>query len=114
MSYLIVPDAARFLRFVKDVFGAALTVQHLREDRQTIMHAEVNIQGSTLMFAHATDEFRPQTAGLFVYVDDADAAFARALAAGGTVVTNLSDQPYGRSGGVQDTEGNTWWITAVL
>ena len=52
-------------------------------------------------------------AGLFIYVEDADETYKKAIEEGATVVTTLSDQAYGRSGGVKDPFGNTWWITAA-
>lgn len=113
MPYLIVNGAAQFMDFVKTVFGAEVTMQHFRDETKTVMHAEVTIQGSTIMFADATPQFEPQVAGLFVYVDDADVCFHKALAAGAVVVTDLSDQEYGRTCGVKDPAGNTWWITSV-
>ena len=112
MPYLIVKDAEKFIAFVKEVFDATETYKAMR-DVNTIMHAEVMIRESTIMFAEATAEFAPRSAGLFIYVDHADGTYQRALQAGATMLTPLSDQPYGRSGGVIDPFGNTWWITSI-
>jgi uncharacterized glyoxalase superfamily protein PhnB len=68
---------------------------------------------STIMFADVTDKYKTQTAGLFVYVDNADETFKNAIEEKATIITPVSDQPYGRSGGVTDPFGNTWWITSV-
>jgi PhnB protein len=47
----------------------------------------------------------------YLYVDDADAVFNKAIAAGATVVIPIADQFYGdRMGGVRDPQGNLWWI----
>jgi PhnB protein len=52
---------------------------------------------------------------LYIYIPDVDAAFARALAAGATVIRPVADQEYGhRSGGVLDTNGNQWWIASPI
>jgi PhnB protein len=112
MPYLIVKDAEKFIAFVKDVFDARETYKAMR-DVNTIMHGEVMIKESTIMFADATAEYASQSAGLFVYVDDADVTYEKAIASGATIITELSDQPYGRSGGVKDPFGNTWWITSI-
>lgn len=112
MPYLIVADAVGFLGFVEQVFGAEERYKELRDDG-AIRHAEVRIGESVLMFAQSTDEFQPQTAGMFIYVDDADAVFRKALDAGAREIMAPADQEYGRSGGVQDPFGNTWWITSV-
>jgi uncharacterized glyoxalase superfamily protein PhnB len=77
------------------------------------MHSEINISGSTIMFCDAPDQWRTATANLFVYVDDADKAYQRAIENGATTVMELSDQDYGRTCGVTDPCGNTWWITSI-
>ncbi|MFI5187213.1 MAG: VOC family protein [Chitinophagales bacterium] len=112
MPYLIVKDAERFMTFTKIVFDAIETSKMMK-DENTIMHAEIMIGESTIMFADSTDKYEPRTAGLFVYVDNADERYKKAIAAGATIITALSDQPYGRSGGVTDPFGNTWWITSL-
>jgi uncharacterized glyoxalase superfamily protein PhnB len=66
------------------------------------------------MYCDATEQWAPQTANLFVYVPNADDTYAVALAAGATVVMEPSTQDYGRTCGVKDPFGNTWWITSVL
>lgn len=110
MPYLIIPDAAAFINFVKSVFDAAELSRHMR-DNDTIMHAEVKIGESVIMLGDATEQYPPCPAGMFVYVADADATFEKAVAAGASQAMPMSNQPYGRTGGVVDPHGNTWWIT---
>jgi len=112
MPYLILNDAAAFLDFTIKVFNAEVKNIHLREDNKTIMHGEITISGSMIMFAQATQEYKEQTAGLFIYVADADVTFNKAIENGAKVILELEDKEYGRSGGIQDIAGNTWWITA--
>jgi PhnB protein len=112
MVYLILHDAVKFIRFTQNVFGATLTQKHMRDER-TIMHGEITIGDCTLMFADATELFLPRVAGMFVYVDDADISYTRAIEEGGIAITPMADQPYGRSGGISDPFGNIWWITSV-
>src|SRR5664279_2115030 len=109
MPYLVVTDAAQFIAFMQKVFDITETYKSKR-DEHTIMHAEIMIGGSTIMLADSTEKFREQPAGLFIYVDDADEIFKKAIDAGATSVTDVADQAYGRSGGVKDPFGNTWWI----
>jgi len=52
-------------------------------------------------------------AGLYVHVANADETYSKALQAGATSVMEPSDQSYGRSGGVLDPCGNTWWIVTT-
>ena len=113
MPYLILPNAAAFSTFTESVFGAKITHTSMR-DEHTIMHAEVMIGECTIMFADTTDKIEASPAGLFVYVADADTSFAKALAAGATVLLEIEDRSYGRSGGVLDPFGNSWWITSII
>jgi PhnB protein len=112
MPYLIVKDASKFISFTEKVFGASLTYKEMR-DENIIMHAEIMIGRSTIMFADSTDQFGVCPAGLFVYVENADETYRKAIEAGATSIMKPSDQPYGRSGGVEDEFGNTWWITSI-
>ena len=110
MPYLMMEEARSFIAFIKDVFDAELT--HESERDGMIGHCEARIGNGTMMFSQSRDEWKPATANLFVYVDDADATFQKALEAGATTVAEMADQEYGRSGGVTDPFGNVWWITS--
>ncbi len=112
MPYLIINEASNFIGFMKEVFGAVETHKTMR-DPNTIMHGEIMIGGSTIMFADTTDKIDPSNAGLFIYVDDADVCYTKAIANGARSINELSDQPYGRTGGILDPFGNTWWITSL-
>ncbi len=113
MPYLIVKDALSFLRFASDVFNAKEKMKIMRSEG-VIMHAELTIGESVIMLAESTDQFPPQNAGLFVYVADADETYQRAIDSGATIITAMSNQDYGRSGGIKDPFGNHWWITSPL
>ncbi len=112
MPYLMLTSAATFINFVQQVFNAELTLERKR-DEEKLMHAEVRINNSTLMFCDATDDWKAQTANLFVYVPNADETYQKAVQAGAKTVIPLSDQDYGRTCGVTDPTGNTWWITSI-
>ncbi len=111
MLYLIVKDAAKFIAFTEKVFDARLASSVMR--KKTIMHAEIMIGECTIMLTDATDKYSERPAGIFVYVDLADDTYKKAVASGATTVTEVSDQPYGRSGDVLDLFGITSWITSV-
>jgi len=112
MPYLILKEAGKFVQFMQNVFNAVETMRIMR-DPDTIMHGEVMVGTSTIMFAECTDAFSPCTAGMFIYVDNADERYRKALAEGAVSLTEVSDQSYGRSGGVRDPFGNSWWITSI-
>jgi PhnB protein len=113
MPYIIIGNAAAFIEFTQKVFNAELLGKHMR-DETAIMHAEIKIGSSVIMFADSTEQYLPMPAGLFIYVDDADKTYQSALDNGATAVTELANQSYGRSGGVKDTFGNVWWITSLI
>ncbi|WP_129714155.1 VOC family protein [Pedobacter sp. SYP-B3415] len=109
--YLILQNAERFFHFVQTVFGATENSRVLREDQQSVMHGELQMGDTVIMYAGATDEWPAQPAGFFIYAEDADLTYKTALEAGAQSLMEPSDQSYGRSGGVRDPFGNTWWIT---
>ncbi len=114
MPYLILKDAQKFLEFAQKVFDAKENKEHkTMRDENTIMHDEILIDGSTVMFADCTKEFEVRNACFFIYVDNADETYKKAIDAGATVLREVSDQSYGRSGGVKDPFGNEWWITSA-
>jgi PhnB protein len=114
MPYLIVKNAIKFIDFTKKVFNA-IENENMKSmrDEKTIMHSEMVIGDSTIMFADCTENYQSRTAGLFIYVDNADETYKKAIDEGAITVTELSDQDYGRTGGVSDPFGNVWWITSV-
>ncbi|WP_431245168.1 VOC family protein [Flavobacterium sp. P21] len=100
-------------RFYKKVFGATETnTKSLRGDG-TIMHAEITLNGSTIMITDEITDWAKQTANLFVYVPNADETYQKALENGASSLMELSDQDYGRTCGITDPFGNVWWITSV-
>ncbi len=111
VPYLVIPNAIHFYEFVQKVFGGKETARFLNDD-QSLMHGEVNIGSSTIMFGNASEKSTPQPAGLYVTVENADEIFQKALDNGATVVMEIEDKEYGRTGGVKDPFGNTWWIVA--
>jgi len=113
-AYLVIPDAAGFIQFTQDVFNAELVNKYMREGESLIMHGEIKIGNSIIMFADSTEQYAPQPAGFFIYVENADETYKKALENGAAAVTPVADQSYGRSGGVKDAHGNTWWITSVI
>lgn len=112
MPYLIVENAQAFINFTRNVFDAQEKYKVMRTETQ-IMHAEISIGDSVIMIADATEQYMQQNAGLFIYVDDCDAVYQKALDNGAVSVRTPADQSYGRSAGVKDPFGNTWWLTSV-
>lgn len=108
MPYLIIPNASQFMDFMKNVFGASEQVIVPRSEG-IIMHGELRIGDSVIMFADATEQFFPRPAGIFIYVDNVDETYHKALAAGASSTMPPSTQPYGYTCGFHDPFGNDWW-----
>lgn len=113
MPYLMLRGVDSFIEFSKNVFAAKETLRRMR-DEQVIMHAEIQIGAATIMMADATDDWPAHPASLFIYVEDADATYQRALDSGASSVMEMSTQDYGRTGGFKDPQGNVWWVTTVV
>ena len=110
IPYLVVQDAAKFIAFMQSVFDAKLTEQLLQPDG-TIGHSELRIGDSIIMLAAASEAHKATPVMLHFYVEDVDAVFKKAIAAGGTVLSEPAKQFYGdRSGGCREPGGNTIWI----
>ena len=108
--YIVVKGADRFLEFVSQAFAAEELGRTPNPDG-TIGHAEVRIGASVLMVFDARPEWADTPSFLCIYVDDADATFARAVEAGATPITAMTT--FGiigdRVGRVRDPLGNVWW-----
>ncbi len=112
--YLLVPDADAELAFVTAAFGATETSSQRNADN-SVMHAEITIGDSLVMLGQSSDRWKPRPAALYLWVDDVDATYARALRAGATSESEPEDKPYGhRNAGVIDRNGVTWWIGAPV
>jgi PhnB protein len=116
--YLIVRDAARAIEFYKEVFGAKQTLRLGYPDGK-VAHAELAIGEGHVMISEEMAEtgirgplsFGGTPVSLLVYVRDADAVYAKAIAAGAENRHPMQDQFYGdRSGTVVDPFGHVWSI----
>ena len=116
--YLIVRDAASAIEFYKKAFGAT-ELMRMADPSGRIGHAEIKIGNSPIMMADEVPEMgyrSPQSLGgspvsILLYVEDVDAVFSQAIAAGAKVQRPVEDQFYGdRSGGVTDPFGHVWYV----
>jgi PhnB protein len=97
--------------FVKHVFGA----QELErvEMGPKSFHVESKVGDSVVVLEIGDPPHASATRGaVYVYVEDVDAAYSRALGFGATSIAEPEDKPYQeRAAGVSDSFGNTWWIS---
>ena len=114
-AYIVADGAQRVIDFVRAVFDAVPLRRYDRPDG-SVMHAEVRIDDTVVMVADSVDGWPAVRTALHVYVPDVDAAFARALAAGGTSVQEPAHREGDpdRRGGVLDPVGNSWWVATQV
>ena len=113
--YLIVKGAAKAIEFYKQAFGAT-EVERMEMPDGKIAHAEIKIGDSIIMLGdeapqHGTrgpKSLGGSPCGLYLYVEDVDQTFNRAITAGATATMAVKDQFYGdRNGSLVDPFGHT-------
>jgi uncharacterized glyoxalase superfamily protein PhnB len=113
MPYLHPEGARKYIAFLKAAFGAEelSVIEHAGR----VVHATVRIGDAVLEMGEPESGEGIPAGGFFVRVDDVETAYAKALAAGGTVVRPPQDIPYGyRSAIVKDPAGFLWWTAKLL
>lgn len=116
--YLSIRGAAKALDFYQKAFNAIERFR-LPMPNGDIGHAEIQIGDSVIMLADGCDEFDFRSpdlvggtsVGIHLYVNDVDALFEQAIAAGASTVKPVEDQFYGdRSGTLKDPFGHVWFL----
>ena len=112
---LTLDDAAKSIEWYKKALGAEEIGRSLGPDGK-VMHAEIKIGNSRIMMndvmmGKGPKGFGGSPASFWLYVDNSDGLYDRAIKAGATVQMPMSDQFWGdRAGAVVDPAGYTWWI----
>jgi PhnB protein len=103
---IVTDDAQGLVGFLQQTFGATGAIE---ADRPAVMRI-----GDSVILISAVGPRPAAPAFLYVYVDDADATYRRALDAGAAGLEEPLDTPYGdRRGMVQDPWGNVWQIATL-
>lgn len=117
---LFVAGAAKAIEFYKNALGAEELMRFPGPDGK-IMHAEIKVGDSIIMLADEMPDMGgrgPKSIGgtpvsFFVYGQDVDAAWKRAVDAGAREVVPLADQFWGdRTGCLEDPFGHQWWLAS--
>jgi PhnB protein len=118
-AYLTIKGAAKGIEYYKKAFGAKETMRWTGPDGR-IGHAEIEISGTPVFISDEhpeIDVISPETlggtgVGLHLLVEDAEATFKRAIAAGGKAFRPMEDEPWGqKSGTLKDPFGHRWFVT---
>lgn len=111
--YFFVEGADSFLQFLAEAFGGFEIGRHMNGER--IANAQVRLGTSTVMVSEASPEFPAMPASYYLYVENADEAMLKAIAAGGVKIMDVANMPYNdRQGGIRDRFGNLWWVSERL
>ena len=111
--YLCLRDATGFLEFASRAFGAEEGAMH-RDDDGRLMHGELKIEGCLLEISETSADWLPTGGAFHLFVEDPDAAYARAIEAGAESIHPPADHDYGeRSSAVKDRWGQSWYLAAM-
>jgi PhnB protein len=115
-AQLTLDDAAAAIEWYKRAFGAREVSRSLGPDGK-IMHADITIGNTHIMLndvmmgLKGPKGFGGSPASFWLYVDDSDALYKRAIDAGATPQMPVADQFWGdRAGSLTDPAGYNWWI----
>ena len=116
--YLIVRGADRAIEFYRKAFGAEVLDRMTGPDGKSVVHAQIRIGDSFLFLSDefpgmggAPEKYGGSPAGIHLYVEDVDAAFEKAVAAGAKVKMPVTDMFWGdRYGKVTDPFGYEWGL----
>jgi PhnB protein len=130
MPFLCIEGVASAVEFYKSVFGASVLMRD-EEPSGIVSHAMLKLGDTTIMLSDPTSadvkqndvhglSRAPHTFGgspvhLYIYVDDVDAVFKRALESGAKVIDQAEDREWGdRTAGIEDPYGHVWWVGTPL
>lgn len=118
--YLYYEDAAAAMDWLVSTFGLSESARMTNDDG-TVGHGELEIGSGVVMVGQPGPEYQAPknhgraTAGVHVYVDDVDAHYERAKAAGAEITQEPADQEYGdRRYDAKDLEGHDWFFAQRL
>lgn len=113
--YLMVKDGNKFAEMLKHIFGATEKRKYLREDG-TIMHAEILIDDTVIMFSEATEAYPSVPMWLHVYVPNVHETFKKAMEFG----CEKLDEPVQKNGdedcrgNFKDADGINWSVSTQM
>lgn len=112
--YLMTKNPQQLIDWLVEVFEAE---EHNRtlSPEGIIKNAILKIGDSCIMIAKASEMFEGMSTCLYLFVNDVDHVYEKAINSGGIEIFPPEDMDYGdRQGGIQDPAGNYWWISKRL
>ncbi len=109
-----VSDVEEQVAFMEKVFDARIREADRDEDGR-MRHVEIRVADTIVMISRASEEWPAYASCLFLYVEDVDVYYRRALDCGAVSILPPEIRPYGmRTGGFRDKEGNQWWVGELM
>ncbi|MBI4474510.1 MAG: hypothetical protein HY646_17705 [Acidobacteria bacterium] len=106
--------AAKLIDFLERAFDAAVVLRH-DSPEGVVLHAKVRIGDTIVEMGEAHGQWQDKPSMIYMYVPNVDAAYKRAIDAGGKSIAAPADHDYGdRSGGIEDPVGNQWYIATHI
>ena len=111
--YFHVIGAPSFIDFLKNAFEAEELMRS--EENGLVAHAKVRIGDSVVELGEARTPTQPLPPAVYLFVNDVDASYERALQAGAESLMAPKDQEYGhRNAWVRDAFGNVWYLAKEM
>ena len=112
--YLHPIGAQGLIDFLQNAFGSEEVMRHQAPDGM-ILHAKMRMGDSIIELGESRGDSKPMPTAVYLYVEDVDALYERALKAGAVSVLPPTDQPYGdRNAWVTDPFGNIWYLATTI
>ncbi|MFE7187858.1 VOC family protein [Streptomyces erythrochromogenes] len=110
--WVVTDDTGALLDFITNAFDGEELARVSVEDG-TIGHGEIRVGDTVVLAFDRRPDWPVMPSLLRIYVPDADAAMAAAVAQGAQVITEAADSAWGDRGGrVRDPFGNIWWVVS--
>lgn len=114
-AYIFSENPVALIDFLKNAFYAEEQNRSIHPETGDIVNCEMKIGDSNFMISQARGEFLGMRASFYLFVNDVDTLYQRALDQGAQMVFEPMDMSYeDRQGGVVDPSGNYWWISKRL
>ena len=113
--YLMLNNVDEFIEFTQKIFTAKLE-NKLHRPNGKIMHAEIRIGDSIIMAGEPMGDFNAFPGSLYVYVEDCDTVYKKAMDYGCTSIMEPITMKHAgeRYGGAKDKNNNIWWIATHI
>lgn len=113
--YIFAGDPEELISFLKNAFAAEELSRSLIPGSGDIGNCILKLGGSCIMISQARGEFEGMRSSFYLYVENVDEVYSRALQYGASDVLAPADMDYqDRQAGIIDPAGNYWWISRRL